>query len=90
MFYIEESGDIPENIFNELKSRKMPSTSNKKEELARKMYDNYCESVGGKAFNGDQLPGSMGFFNDPSKQKQADAWRIVAETGIQYVIDQLR
>jgi hypothetical protein len=27
-----------------------------KEELAMKMYDDYCHVVGGKAFNGDNLP----------------------------------
>ncbi len=46
-----------------------------KDVLAKKTYDLYCEAVGGKAFNGDLLPKSDEFFNDPSKQKQADAWR---------------
>lgn len=49
------------------------------EKLARQMYDTYCEAVGGKAFNGDPLPGSEEFFKDPSKQKQADAWRAAAK-----------
>lgn len=43
--------------------------------LAHKIYDDYCEAVGGKTFNGDPLPKSDEFFNDPAKQKQADAWR---------------
>lgn len=50
-----------------------------KEELARKMYDTYCEAVGGIAFNGDKLPDSKEFFNDLTKIKQADAWRAVAD-----------
>jgi hypothetical protein len=46
-----------------------------KDVLAHKIYNKYCESVGGKAFNGDPLPKAEEFFNDPAKQKQADAWR---------------
>ena len=43
----------------------------KLEELARKMYDNYRVSVGGKAWNGDVLPKSDEFFDDATKSKQA-------------------
>ena len=43
---------------------------------AKKAYDAYCEAVGGVAFNGDKLPSSEEFFNDPSKQKQANAWLV--------------
>lgn len=57
----------------------------KTEELARLMYDNYCEAVGGKAFNGDPLPSSGEFFSDTSKTKQANAWRIASETAIGYL-----
>lgn len=53
-----------------------------KEGLARKMYDRYCVEVGGKAFNGDKLPGSEEFFTDESKTKQADAWRAVAQVAM--------
>jgi hypothetical protein len=52
-----------------------------KDILAKKIYDAYCEAVGGKAFNGNPLPKSNEFFNDPTKQKQAEAWRkAVIET----------
>lgn len=51
----------------------------KVEALARQMYDHYCMRVGGKAFNGDQLPLSNEFFTDESKGKQADAWRSVSQ-----------
>ena len=44
------------------------------EEFAGKLYDRYCEAVGGKAFNGDDLPKWDAFRTDPSKQKQSDAW----------------
>lgn len=54
----------------------------KREILARLMYDDYCRAVGGKAFNGDPLPKSEEFFGDLSKVKQANAWRVVAETAI--------
>ena len=53
-----------------------------KEGLARKMYDAYCEAVGGKAFNGDALPKSDEFFTDENKTKQADAWRVVAQVAM--------
>lgn len=43
-------------------------------DLAMKMYDGYCEAVGGKAFNGDPIPSSEEFFNDETKAKQAGAW----------------
>lgn len=48
------------------------------EQLAHKLYDIYCEAVGGKAFNGDPLPKSEEFFADEKKQLQANAWRTTA------------
>lgn len=50
-----------------------------KENLAHKLYDVYCEAVGGHAYDGKLLPGSKEFFEDPAKEKQANAWRAVAE-----------
>ena len=53
------------------------------EALVRLAYDAYCASVGGKAFNGDPLPHSSVFFNDPGKAQQAKGWRdaiIAVET----------
>lgn len=55
------------------------------EALAKKMYDDYCDAVGGKAFNGDQLPKSDIFFADETKQKQVNAWRICADTAFNYI-----
>jgi hypothetical protein len=55
------------------------------EELAHRMYDDYCNAVGGKAFNGDPLPQSEEFFSDETKQKQANAWRVAAKTAIDYI-----
>ena len=46
--------------------------------LAEELYEIYCASVGGKAFNGDPLPKWDDFRNDPKKQKQSDAWIDVA------------
>lgn len=54
------------------------------EELAKKMYDAYCNGVGGVAFNGDKLPGSEEFFNDPTKIKQANGWRESATAAAHY------
>jgi len=51
-----------------------PSGMTTHQYLARRLYDVYCEAVGGKAFNGDPLPKSEEFFNDESKRKQANAW----------------
>lgn len=45
------------------------------EDLARGFYDEYCEAVGGKAFNGDPLPPAEEFFVDPAKARQANAYR---------------
>ena len=56
-----------------------------KEQFACRLYDVYCEAVGGKAWDGRPLPSSEEFFYDATKVKQADAWRAVAEfalTGI--------
>lgn len=49
------------------------------EETAKRMYTKYCEAVGGKAFNGDDLPKADEFFSDSTKEKQANAWREVAK-----------
>lgn len=54
------------------------------EQVARAMYDRYCEAVGGKAFNGDPLPTSQEFFTDTTKEKQANAWRAAAQTAWEY------
>lgn len=48
------------------------------EELAKDLYETYCAAVGGVAFNRDKLPTWEEFANDPTKVKQADAWRAVA------------
>lgn len=58
-----------------------------REVLAEQMYDVYCEAVGGKAFNGDDLPKSEEFFNDESKTKQANAWRVAADKAIELLND---
>lgn len=52
------------------------------EQEARTMYDDYSAAVGGVAFNGDPLPGSAEFFEDPLKQKQANAYRVMAGLAI--------
>lgn len=52
-------------------------------ELAIELYDVYCAAVGGKAYDGRPLPCGKEFMNDPSKQKQADAWRAVAVHAVQ-------
>jgi hypothetical protein len=49
------------------------------EQLAGNLYQTYCVNVGGKAFNGDQLPDWETFRADTTKRVQSDAWVKVAE-----------
>jgi len=49
------------------------------EHLAGRLYEAYCRSVGGQAFNGDPLPTWAAFRADGTKKKQSDAWVAVAE-----------
>ena len=58
-----------------------------KDQFAKRLYDAYCFAVGGKAFNGDDLPKSDEFFTDATKTKQADAWRHVADMALQDMYD---
>lgn len=60
------------------------------EAVAGILYDAYCAKVGGKAFNGDDLPTWKVFRADPSKRKQSDAWVVVAETAIETLDKYLR
>lgn len=46
---------------------------------AEKCYTTYCEAVGGIAFNGDPLPDWATFCADPTKAKQVEGWRAVAQ-----------
>lgn len=48
------------------------------QELAAGLYSVYCQAVGGKAYDGKPLPTAEEFFNDPTKQTQAQAWVKVA------------
>lgn len=59
------------------KTNKMDPES--KEMLAGILYEVYCKSVGGIAWNGDPLPSWNEFSKDETKKKQADGWRDVAE-----------
>lgn len=51
--------------------------------LADDLYTHYCELVGGKAFNGDPLPGWKEFSTDPKKKPQAKGWLGVARRAIE-------
>lgn len=57
----------------------MPHT----ERLAADLYETYCASVGGLAWNGDTLPSWEEFRADPKKQKQSDGWMAVAVRAIE-------
>ena len=60
----------------------MEDNARKIDELAGRMYDRYCEAVGGIAFNGDPLPKWAEFGADPSKTKQANGWREAAKEAL--------
>lgn len=77
--------DVNEDIQFVKNQNKMEVSISKKEKLAMRMYDDYCESVGGKAFNGDDLPKSDELFNDTKKQIQAMGWVKAAETAIDFL-----
>ena len=50
-------------------------------------YTAYCESVGGKAFNGDLLPTWEFMCKDPSKTKLVEAWCRAADATIDHFIE---
>jgi len=53
--------------------------------LSKELYETYCKAVGGVAFNNDPLPSWEDFIADENKQKQAQAWILVAKTAIAHV-----
>ena len=55
-----------------------PATGIATTSIAGRLYECYCEAVGGKAFNGDVLPTWAEFTADVNKEKQAKAWVAVA------------
>ena len=56
--------------------RTMHATLNDHDAAA--LYHVYCDSVGGKAYDGTPLPDWDAFSSDPTKEKQSQAWRDVA------------
>jgi hypothetical protein len=53
-----------------------------RETLAGELYTTYCAAVGGKSFNGDDLPTWKIFRADTSNKIQSDAWTMVAMRAI--------
>ena len=56
-----------------------------KETVAKELYEAYCKSVGGIAFNGDPLPNWETFSNDETKKKQSNAWLDTAQAAIDFL-----
>lgn len=54
--------------------------------VAERIYTVYCQSVGGKAFNGDDLPTWDEFVHDPSKEKQSTAWLDAAQAAMDLLL----
>lgn len=50
----------------------------KHEQIAEQLYDEYCKTVGGKAWDGKPLPDWRTFRNDPVKLVQVQGWINVA------------
>lgn len=57
-----------------------------KETVAKRLYETYCEKVGGLAFNGDKLPTWEEFSTDSTKKKQSDAWLAAAQAAIDLLL----
>jgi hypothetical protein len=51
-------------------------------EFAGELYTTYCESVGGKAHDGQPLPSWEVFKNDPLKLRQYNAWIATAHQAL--------
>ena len=54
--------------------------------VAERLYTVYCQSVGGKAFNGDALPTWHEFIHDPNKEMQSTAWLDAAQAAIDLLL----
>ena len=54
--------------------------------LAMALYDEYCEKVGGKAYDGRPLPTAKEFFEDDTKIKQARAWMAAASKALELIL----
>lgn len=52
------------------------------DDFAGRLYERYCEAVGGTAWNGDPLPTWAEFGSGPQKEKQANGWREVARAAL--------
>jgi hypothetical protein len=55
------------------------------EKFAGRLYERYCQAVGGKAYDGKPLPSWKEFRGDEVKRTQIDAWIEVAEAAFQVV-----
>ena len=54
------------------------------EQIASNLYSVYCESVGGKAYDGKPLPDWNTFRADPQKAKQVEGWMAVARKAAEF------
>ena len=50
--------------------------------VAAHFYAVYCDSVGGKAWNGDSLPDWAALNADPAKARIIEAWKAVARAAL--------
>jgi len=52
------------------------------EEIAKGLYETYCQAVDWVNYQGHTLPEWQDFRADPKKKKQSDAWIAVAEAAL--------
>lgn len=67
------------DVTGNLPVKPAPVKAMNEEQLAACLYEAYCGAVGGKAWNGDELPSWKEFSDDTSKAKQVTGWIIVAQ-----------
>lgn len=52
------------------------------EKLAQEMYEGYCKTVGGRSWDGNELPSWGAFQADSDKQLQVQGWIYAAKIAI--------
>ena len=85
LVHAEEAYTIVQRMMGE-KLDKPTGLEEMSDQLAAMLYTQYCEKVGGKAFNGDPLPSWTLFEADPAKQVQVNAWKFIAKAAIVFVV----
>lgn len=73
--WLDEDTECEHDLIREYKPMQMPP----EDEMAGILYEEYCDTVGGVAYNGDKLPSWNEFKADPAKSKQVAGWIAVVK-----------